>query len=146
MIGCTVIMNRQLYSQIGDVRHLPIPMHDWWVGILACTIGELGYMDKKTLFYRQHESNEVGADMGKLWYIRNRLRQHDVRKRLDRNYKQAELFVQVYGDKIPKEKRNILESFIHIQNYPKWKRIKVSMAEGFTKKGILKWIGQLISI
>lgn len=146
VIGCTVIMNRQLYSRIGNVVDLPIPMHDWWAAILACTIGEISYMDKPTIFYRQHRNNQVGADKGKIQYIINRLRQQDIKERLERNYNQAELFINIYRHTIPAEKMEILESFINIRNYPKWKKIKVSFEKGFIKKGVLKLIGQLISI
>lgn len=38
-----------------------ILMHDWWVAIVAKYFGEIKFIDKPLLKYRQHDSNEVGA-------------------------------------------------------------------------------------
>lgn len=38
-----------------------ILMHDWWIAIVARYFGEIKFIDKPLLKYRQHDSNEVGA-------------------------------------------------------------------------------------
>ena len=58
--GCTILVNRQLLKIA-----LPIPdeaqMHDWWLALCAATFGQIAYVNKPLLKYRQHGSNEVGA-------------------------------------------------------------------------------------
>jgi glycosyltransferase involved in cell wall biosynthesis len=58
--GCTVMINKSLLS-----ASLPIPsqaiMHDWWIALVAATVGKISYLRKKTMLYRQHGKNVAGA-------------------------------------------------------------------------------------
>lgn len=58
--GCTILVNRQLLEMA-----LPIPdeavIHDWWLALCAATFGEIAYVNKPLVKYRQHGNNEVGA-------------------------------------------------------------------------------------
>lgn len=58
--GCTLMLNRPLMKLA-----LPFPttvmMHDWWVALCASTFGKIGFVNKSTIDYRQHENNTVGA-------------------------------------------------------------------------------------
>ena len=58
--GCSMVCNRALLAQA-----LPIPeqalMHDWWLALVASSIGRIVYVPSPTLSYRQHEANVLGA-------------------------------------------------------------------------------------
>ncbi len=58
--GCTVLMNAALVR-----KALPIPsaaiMHDWWLSLVASAFGQLGYIDRSLVDYRQHGANALGA-------------------------------------------------------------------------------------
>jgi rhamnosyltransferase len=58
--GCTVLVNRSLL----DVA-LPIPpaamVHDWWLALVAATVGTIRYDARPTVDYRQHAGNQIGA-------------------------------------------------------------------------------------
>jgi rhamnosyltransferase len=58
--GCTLMVNRDLLKLA-----LPIPsvvmMHDWWMALCAAVFGEIGFVNKPTIDYRQHEHNTIGA-------------------------------------------------------------------------------------
>jgi glycosyltransferase involved in cell wall biosynthesis len=58
--GCAMAVNRALLD-----RALPIPadvyIHDWWLALLAATVGTIGYVDRPLIRYRQHGSNTLGA-------------------------------------------------------------------------------------
>lgn len=64
--GCTSIFNRALLNLA-----LPIPeqayMHDWWLALVAKSCGELRFIDRPLLAYRQHASNVIGAKSRSLW-------------------------------------------------------------------------------
>lgn len=34
-----------------------LPMHDWWIGLVAGSMGHITLVDRPTLFYRRHGSN-----------------------------------------------------------------------------------------
>lgn len=59
VMGCTIAMNRALL----DIA-LPLPAglhHDWWLGLCAATTGTVLTTGERTVRYRQHASNAVGA-------------------------------------------------------------------------------------
>ena len=58
--GCTILLNRALCESA-----LPIPpevvMHDWWLALVATSMGGIGFVDEPLVLYRQHGNNVVGA-------------------------------------------------------------------------------------
>jgi glycosyltransferase involved in cell wall biosynthesis len=58
--GCTMAINKPLR----DLAY-PIPkdaiMHDWWISLIASSCGEILALSEKTIRYRQHSSNTLGA-------------------------------------------------------------------------------------
>lgn len=59
--GCSTLINEALLKIA-----LPIPeivmMHDWWLALVAAATGQIVYNTNKTVFYRQHNQNVVGAN------------------------------------------------------------------------------------
>lgn len=55
-IGCSISFNKELKKYI-----LPfpknIPMHDWWIGIVAITFGNTNFIESKLTYYRRHSGN-----------------------------------------------------------------------------------------
>lgn len=62
--GCTVLINYR-------AREISLPfsknarMHDAWIALCVSKYGKIGYVDKPTVLYRQHELNQIGAKEGK---------------------------------------------------------------------------------
>ena len=58
--GCATVINRSLLKLA-----VPLPtdvvMHDWWVALCAAACGQIGHLPNPTLQYRQHDSNQIGA-------------------------------------------------------------------------------------
>lgn len=61
--GCTMMINNQLKKLINfkKLNFQNIYMHDWWLVLVAAAFGKVGYLDQKTILYRQHGDNQVGA-------------------------------------------------------------------------------------
>lgn len=59
--GCTAVFNEELAN-----LSLPFPqtklMHDWWLAIVAIVYGNMGFINKPLVRYRQHQSNVIGAN------------------------------------------------------------------------------------
>jgi len=70
--GCTVMFNHALFRVV-----CPIPenvgMHDWWLAFCAASTGKIDYLLERTVLYRQHGDNVVGASGGGL--LRNGIAQ-----------------------------------------------------------------------
>ncbi|ALO45105.1 glycosyltransferase family 2 protein [Pseudohongiella spirulinae] len=58
--GCTTLLNRALLEHA-----LPVPpqamMHDWWLSLVASRFGQLSFIHRALVDYRQHGSNTLGA-------------------------------------------------------------------------------------
>ena len=52
-------MNRALV----DILHEPkkVPVHDWWIATVASFMGKIKFVNKSTMYYRQHSEDSVGA-------------------------------------------------------------------------------------
>ena len=60
--GCTMLMNRSLLElSLAHEELLKRAMFDWGVMLLASACGSVFFLNRQTLFYRQHGNNEVGA-------------------------------------------------------------------------------------
>ena len=71
VVGCTVGINRALLSVA-----VPLPRdspHDWWLGLCAAATGTVLSSNERTVKYRQHESNAIGAP-GKRGFVGRLLR------------------------------------------------------------------------
>jgi hypothetical protein len=59
--GCATAMNRALVNLA-----LPLPaniiMHDWWLALCGAACGQLAYLPKALVRYRQHAANQLGAE------------------------------------------------------------------------------------
>jgi len=58
--GCVMGFNRSLLE-----ASLPFPneaiMHDWWLALVAAATGNILYVPKSLVLYRQHERNAIGV-------------------------------------------------------------------------------------
>ena len=58
--GCACMFNRALLVISTPIPHEAI-LHDWWLSLNASLFGVLAVVDRPTIYYRQHSSNQVGA-------------------------------------------------------------------------------------
>ena len=57
--GCTTIVNSKLIEKLLPLPGYPI-VHDWWIGLVAGSYGEIGYIEAALIKYRQHGNNQIG--------------------------------------------------------------------------------------
>lgn len=95
--GCTVMVNKQAVQ-----KALPFPdevlMHDSWISLVVAKYGKIGFLNSPTIYYRQHESNEVGAkeDKGTCSYVINKIKM--LRTVFTNNKRQVQLLKKLeYG-------------------------------------------------
>ena len=63
--GCTMIFNRAAAIEARKHRQVKqqeaVLMHDWWIILVAASMGQVAYIDEPLSLYRQHSDNSVGA-------------------------------------------------------------------------------------
>ncbi|MCM3378790.1 MULTISPECIES: glycosyltransferase family 2 protein [Shouchella] len=113
--GCTMMLNNKLVN-----LSTPIPDvaegHDYWVALIAASLGKIYYMNNATLLYRQHSNNVTGIKQGSL---KNRIKRHFTKKGNEKNklvinnsILQAERLYELYQHLMVKERAVFLESFL----------------------------------
>ncbi len=144
-IGCTMLMNSSLVGMLDEVGP-EIRYHDWWMALIAAGFGIVRFNRTPTVLYRQHGDNQVGqADFAS--YAKDRAgKREDVRDRLRRTYDQARLFYDIYADRLPKNKRKHLQSFIKLKDAGFFKRRFIILKNRFFKSGFLRNIGLLFYV
>jgi len=60
IFGCTAIINNLLMKKCLD-KYVAIDNHDHWVALNASFHGEIFYLNKKLMYYRQHDANVSGS-------------------------------------------------------------------------------------
>ena len=120
--GCTVLMNRPLVG-----KAVPIPsdahVHDWWVALAASTFGRAAYVSRRTVRYRQHDRNLLGASPGTLFvhlirlpiYLFEIVFEHEHgRCRVQKMYRQGAAFYRRYRDHLEDDVQRDLAVFVDI--------------------------------
>lgn len=140
VIGCTLMFNRLLQRKLTCLPE-DIKWHDWWIGLIASSMGVLSYLPEPTMYYRQHENNVIG-NVGFGSYVGNRLgslgRQ---RASIQENCRQGQAFFQVYNGILSKETRKELYLFANLCKINFVRRRYVAFHHGFLKSGILRNAG-----
>ncbi|MEA3456076.1 MAG: glycosyltransferase family 2 protein [Campylobacterota bacterium] len=140
--GCTIMINRAL-AEIA----LPIPkeaiMHDWWLGLVAASLGRIESLPQSTIKYRQHGANDIGASAFNISTIFDKA--HTLFTfSLDKYTIQANSFLSHYSDSLDAEQKRTLEAFISIETLPWHKGKMVLLKYRFLKQHWIRNIGLLL--
>ena len=143
--GCTVLVNRALLKVCGQIPKEAI-MHDWWLGLVAGAFGEISFLKDKTVLYRQHGKNSVGAkNVKSLKYIKKRLFNiEQAKKNNEFSYLQAEIFLNRYENIMSDFNIKILKDYIKTKKYKKLKKVYFLLSGRFLKDGIVRKLGQFL--
>ncbi|HGD6357212.1 TPA: glycosyltransferase family 2 protein [Streptococcus agalactiae] len=126
-----------------------ILMHDWFLALLAASLGEIIYLDLPTQLYRQHDNNILGArTMDKRFKIlREGPKSIFTRywKLIHDSQKQASLIVDKYGDIMTVTDLELIKCFIKIDKQPFMTRLRWLWKYGYSKNQfkhqvVFKWL------
>lgn len=109
--GCTVVFNNELMKQLKYYQPEYAVMHDWWVNIVALSLGGKSIYDVEAhMNYRQHGKNVSGAELSYLNKCINRaLKFKNVRYRRDIMAKEI---LRNYEERISPRNKEILQCFV----------------------------------
>ena len=100
--GCTMMINNSLKGMVNfkQIDYQRIYMHDWWLALIAAEFGNLRFIEKATILYRQHGGNQVGATNKSISALLKRAFNHERdRKAMRRSVNFAVEFLKEYGNK-----------------------------------------------
>ena len=144
--GCTMMINRPLLELVRDVPASSMLMHDWWIALTAAAFGQIGFIERPLICYRQHGDNQLGAVnnrslIGAARIVANRAR---TKKRVSVTYTQAAAFRAYYEDRLPAEALSCLDIYLTIPSRSKVGRIRTLVKHRYLKQNFLTAVGQLI--
>ncbi len=145
--GCTMMLNRALASRL-TAKPMPksVPLHDWWIALYTACCGKIVFVDKPTIFYRQHGRNVCGAkNMSDISYILSRAKGRErSRLMLKYGYRQAGEMSSLFGDELGEENLRLLKGYGELENMPYIKRLNFVLKNGTFKSGLVRKLGQLV--
>lgn len=147
LIGCTIMINAALRRVIQGFN-LPVyaKLHDGWIGLIASSLGKIGYIDETTLLYRQHGNNVVGNQTF-ISYIKDRISSlKNQKEALNILQMQAQEFLYLYGSIINDDNKAIISRFANLSNVNMFQRRFNIVRYGYLKSGIIRNMGLMIII
>lgn len=142
--GCTIMGNRALFNYLKKIPKNAV-MHDMWIALIASAFGEIGFVDKSTMLYRQHGNNSVGAKNTKsLSYILYKIfHSKEIHNSLLKQYKQAEEFKEIYSDKLSELQLDMLKSYSSFERKTFMEKYKELKKYNMFKNSKIQVLGQI---
>ena len=112
-MGCTMMINKELLNLIDKIPKIA-ENHDYWIALVASAFGQIYYLDKKTLLYRQHFGNlspHYNFDSFSKRFKRIFVEQKnfdDVKSKLQ----MALVFKEIYFDKLSQFNKKVINDFL----------------------------------
>lgn len=142
--GCATVINRSLLKLA-----MPLPadvvMHDWWLALCAAACGQIGHLPNSTLRYRQHDSNQIGAQripaMINLSSPRSRRWWKEGGRRLFKSIEQAALLSErIVSREVPcsVETLSLLKRYAACGQEGRLRRLWAVSQLGLRRQGILR--------
>lgn len=130
ILGCTMVINKSLFDLIQNYDKPMVPMHDYYISAMCLAVGgEIIYLPKSTMLYRQHDTNVIGCE--KKWYsslveklnlMLNKKNFYDIQEL-------SKLILENCGDIIDTKKMNTLKLVASYKN-SMYKRMKIASFAG----------------
>ena len=147
--GCTMLLNRPLVDCCKSIPKDAI-MHDWWIALVAFSIGHVGYVDTPSILYRQHSSNVIGAKKWSLSHIwlkgKQVLFSKNLKEHISRYHQQALSLAFLMEKEILPDNREIIDQFIELFSKGFFAKRYILLKYKFFKGRLSETIGLFIRI
>ena len=145
--GGACIMNRALLK-LAAKPPKSCCMHDWWIALAASCFGVIGWGDEPLYQYRQHETNELGAQKkGLLSSIESRRgKKEEITLAYGRIFAQAAAFGHRFWKEMTPEQKSTLRAFLALPYQSPAGRAKNIMRHHFSKNSRLQTAAMCVTI
>lgn len=110
--GCTCLINKKLIEIAMPIQKEAI-MHDWWIAIVAVSNGVIVDLEKPTIYYRQHQRNDVGAKAWGMRYVYDLVFEGSaIRKALQNTKRQASALKNI--NCLENHNRKLIEKYVKL--------------------------------
>lgn len=144
--GCAMLFNSTLAEIFlaREFNQASAIMHDWWIALLASTVGRISYVPVPLVNYRQHATNTLGTvDRSGLKFALTKLFGGD-RSNSVRTYIQAAEFLQAYGDLLEFSVQKDIHLFASLDHRHKFARILLILKHRMLKQTLARRVYQVL--
>ena len=110
--GNTTVINRTLARLVAQAGPEGVYCHDWWLGLVACALGELTFDDFASLDYRRTGQNVSPTGSGGLSLLRYRLRTFFEKGQLSLVTTQLRQLREDFGPQMNPDRLRLLGRFL----------------------------------
>jgi len=138
MLGCTQGFNKTLAKLTSPIPE-NVVMHDWWIALVASAFGKISYIDKKTIKYRQHMQNSIGARRPGLYNYKQMLPWSDKTSYIHHVnciFEQVENLKKIYKYRLDPQKQLTIDNFLSIRNKNLFERAWIMSQNRFLRNNI----------
>ena len=144
--GCTLLMNaplRRLVAAHGTPEAMF--MHDWFIALTAAAFGQIVFLPRALVDYRQHGTNVMGASKGGQLarFARALSLPRQVRERIALTYRHTRAFAASYPA-LPDEARHVIDAYLTLPETPKLTRWRTLRRLGCLMQSPLTRLAQLL--
>jgi glycosyltransferase involved in cell wall biosynthesis len=147
--GCATMMNRALVRRACPIP-TAAPMHDWWLALVASAFGRIEAIPEKTILYRQHSKNRLGATRYNWRYVTrcavDVIRGRAMARWRSTTQQQAAEFLQRFAATLEPRHRSTVTTYVGLENASFFERRVQILRHGFLKTGPLRNLGWLMMI
>ena len=144
--GCAMLFNDAL-ANVFRARDFDQPraiMHDWWMVLLAATLGHISYVPTSLVSYRQHDRNTLGSvNRSGLVFTLTKLFRGDRSTALA-TYSQAAAFLDAYDDLLDPAVGEEIRAFASLYHLHKFERIRLILKHRILKQTLSRRAYQLL--
>ena len=120
------------------------------MGLLASTMGKSAMVRSPTILYRQHSGNVIGITKGKKT-LREHLRRFGRESSREKEWRvsqqQAKALLETYGDRLPVDKRNLVEAYLRCGvDRRRVVRVLTMFRYGFYRTGIIRNLATMVDL
>jgi len=135
--GSSSLFNSKLRSFAIEYKENDITMHDFLTAYLAVLLGEITYIDKPLMLYRQHENNVTGKRNSSYWNIIQKCFQNWTNRGIinEISYNLIKKIATQNIKHIPEEQASILKTFLDFPNKNRFNMILSILNNRFTLYG-----------
>jgi glycosyltransferase involved in cell wall biosynthesis len=146
--GCATVINRALAQRASPIP-ASTPMHDWWLALVAAAFGRIEAIPEKTVLYRQHSGNRLGAIRYDWHYVLRRARQMlgggAAAQRLRQTQEQAMALLR-FAHCLQPQHRDAITALVNINKAGFIERRVLLLRHGFLGTGHLRNLSWLMLI
>ena len=145
--GCTMLINRALADlTVSHADPERIFMHDWFLAQTAAAFGEVIFLPRALVKYRQHGSNAMGASRKGLVHraVSAMKTPSRIRERIALTYQQAEVLLDAYGDELPPDSAAAVQNYLETRSMLWGKRVAALRQGGYWMQNPLTRTAQIM--